>query len=153
MGTSKITPPAGLHPDSLPPDFEAWDEPVPTHPSGQVTAYDEQSGLPIVRRKAPGNTPETASKPAAKPEAETKPTKPETPEPKAETKPDKAPLQKGSPVQLPDGTRGKVAHVIQGMGTVRVRTDDGRNLTVRAKALTVVPHVMVTAHARRIPGG
>ncbi len=46
-------------------------------------------------------------------------------------------MEKGTRVKLPDGSKGKVAHVIQGMGTVRVRTDDGRNLTVRAKAVTI----------------
>lgn len=142
MGTPKVTPPEGLHPDSLPPDFDGWDDPIPTHPAGQVTAYDERSGLPIVRRKAAESAADTTAKPADK---EAEPAKEETP--KAETA-----LAKGVPVTLPDGSKGKVAHVIQGMGTVRVRTEDGRNLTVRARALQVVPHTMVTAHARKLPG-
>lgn len=61
-------------------------------------------------------------------------------------------MQKGTPVTLPDGTKGKVMHVIQGMGTLRVRTEDGRNLTVRAKAVKVVPHTQVAAHVRKLPG-
>ncbi|HUD21827.1 MAG TPA: hypothetical protein VMQ60_03200 [Acidobacteriaceae bacterium] len=172
MGTSKVTPPAGLHPDSLPPDYDGWDkEPtVPDHPLGSIRAIDYDTGLPIVKRKAEqsgisnaqgtgndtsGNNAQASgvlgkgvseAKPAATPEAG-KPT-----QPKAEEKPGKTQeLTKGSPVTLPDGTKGKVMHMVQNMGTVRVRTDDGRNLTVRQSALKVAPHVMVVAHARKLP--
>jgi hypothetical protein len=61
------------------------------------------------------------------------------------------PLMKGAPVQLPDGTQGRVAHVIANMRSVRVRTDDGRNLTVRLGALKVLPHIQVAAHIRKVP--
>jgi hypothetical protein len=44
-------------------------------------------------------------------------------------------LRRGAPVQLPDGTKGKIAHVMENMQTVRVQTNDGRNLTVRLTAL------------------
>lgn len=70
--------------------------------------------------------------------------------PKTKDKPAPA-LQKGAPVTLPDGSKGKVMHMVQNMTTVRVQLDDGRKVHVRAKALTVDPHVMVTAHTRRIP--
>lgn len=127
---------------------------VPHHNLGPVTGYDHDTGLPIVKRKTADTSTEKSEETPAKPEA-----KPEKPEPKSEPKEDakpkpdtKAPaLQKGSPVTLPDGSKGKVMHMVANMGTVRVRTDDGRNLTVRAKALTVAPHIMVATHARRLP--
>jgi hypothetical protein len=81
------------------------------------------------------------------------PTKPAPPDPKplGAKSSDRSAMQKGSPVTLPDGSRGKVMHIVENMKTARVRTDDGKNLTVRLSALTVVPHVMVQSHARRIP--
>jgi hypothetical protein len=60
-------------------------------------------------------------------------------------------LRRGAPVQLPDGTKGKIAHVIENMQTVRVRTNDGRNLTVRQTALKPVDSVFVKEHFRSAP--
>lgn len=132
MGTTKVTPPEGLHPDSLPPDFDGWDqEPnVPTHPLGTVTAIDHDSGLPIVKRN---------SSDTAKPEEA-----PEEPEPKPEA------LAKGTPVTV-NGKPGKVVFLHQEMGIARVKTDDGRKLTVRLGALKIMPHIQVAAHIRKVP--
>jgi hypothetical protein len=58
-------------------------------------------------------------------------------------------LAKGQPVTLADGSRGRVAHLVENMNTVRVRTDDGRNLTVRQS--TLKPAVLVKEHLRRQP--
>lgn len=64
---------------------------------------------------------------------------------------DKSAMQKGSPVTLPDGTTGKIMHVLENMRTARVRTDEGKKVHVRLSALKVIPHVIVQSHARRIP--
>jgi hypothetical protein len=62
---------------------------------------------------------------------------------------DGAMLAKGQQVTLADGSKGRVAHLIDNMKTVRVRTDDGRNLTVRQSSLK--PAVLVKEHLRRQP--
>lgn len=156
----------------------------PMHPLGEVKAYDYDSGLPIVKRKAisqplaetkdPGNNPVTIkpSNPVEKPEAvDEKPAKPAAASP-AEPKPTDSKqsdsglkpasaggarpmlkpagsdLVKGQPVELADGSRGKVAHMVQNMNTARVRTDDGRNVTVRRNTLK---QVLVKEHYRKAP--
>jgi hypothetical protein len=44
---------------------------------------------------------------------------------------------KGDRVRLPDGTQGKIAYLHREMRIVRVRTEDGRNITLRRSWLTV----------------
>lgn len=168
MSNSMVTRPSGVHPDALPPDFEAWDEPVPTHPAGQVTAYDEQSGLPIVRRKPADTRPAAAASKPSAPEkkeeaAETKPAKPEPKPAKEDTKPaaaetkqsdpeTPAEMTKGAPVKLKDGSTGKLSWYDKVSGIARIRRDaDGKSISVRKNAFEVQPHTQVSAHVRRIP--
>jgi preprotein translocase subunit YajC len=132
----------------------------PYHQLGEITGWSHDDGLPIVKRKAEqsgisstqGGANATGSTSKAAGAMETAATgeagKPKADETSSKTQANQ--MTKGSPVQLPDGTQGKVAHVIENMKTVRVRTDDGRNLTVRQSALTVLPHTQVAAHIRRI---
>jgi preprotein translocase subunit YajC len=131
----------------------------PTHEAGKVTGFDSASGLPIVKRKAEqsgvsstqGGTNATGSTSKAAGAMETAAT-PEAGKPKADetsSKTQATQMTKGSPVRLPDGSSGRVAHVVD-TRTVRVRTDDGKNVTARIAALTVLPHTQVQAHIRRI---
>ena len=128
-------------------------KPKPTHEAGEITAWDSETRLPIVKRKpADSGTAEAKpSNPVEKPEA----TKPEpvaaAPKPAAKPVLKPAGLSKGDPVELEDGTRGKVAHMVANMNTARVRTEDGRNITVRRNTLKQVEHVQVKAHIRRLP--
>lgn len=59
---------------------------------------------------------------------------------------DDAVLAKGQPVMLADGSKGKVAHLIANMRTVRVRTEDGRNVTVSQKSLKPEDSVLARTH-------
>lgn len=164
---TKQSPPQGTHPDALPPEFDGWDESpdLPTHPSGQVTGYEERSGLPIVRLSQR----HAGADPAPKAEAEPKPEA--KPDPKPEPKPAEKPktlqpagaaanrLQPGSymqhakdtQVQLPDGSRGRVA--FSDARIARVKRDDGKSVEVRHHELTPLNEVHVKAHTRLIPGG
>jgi hypothetical protein len=65
--------------------------------------------------------------------------------------PTEPPFEKGQRVVLPDGTKGRIAYLIHAMKTARVRTDDGRNLTVRHSALRAPDSVLVKQHFRRAP--
>jgi hypothetical protein len=40
-------------------------------------------------------------------------------------------LSKGATVTLPDGSQGKISYLDSNLGIVRVRTDEGKNLTIR----------------------
>ena len=40
-------------------------------------------------------------------------------------------LSKGAIVTLPDGSQGKISYLDSNMGIARVRTDEGKNLTIR----------------------
>lgn len=44
---------------------------------------------------------------------------------------------KGDRVRLPDGTQGKIAYLHRELRIVRVRTEDGRNVTVPRSWLAV----------------
>lgn len=120
---------------------------VPHHNLGIITAYDHDSGLPIVKRKtadAPSSEPAKQDT-AATPE-------PEKPEPRAEPKTDAKPtLSKGAPVTV-NGKSGKVVFVHQGMGIARIKPDDGsKPITARVSAIQVQPHVVVQSHIRKLP--
>lgn len=138
----------------------------PMHPSGEVTGWSQDDGLPIVKRKTvsqplaekkePSNSPE---KPAAKPEA-----KEEKPEPKQDDAPAKpAALAKGSAVQMPDGSTGKISYLHTGMNIAAVTKDGGGRSTHPLSKLkaadspeakeTDVPagHTFVSAHYRPLP--
>ena len=54
-----------------------------------------------------------------------------------ETAKELAGLRKGSVIALPDGSRGTVSYLDPNMKIARVRTEDGRNLTVRLGQLRV----------------
>lgn len=69
----------------------------------------------------------------------------------AAANPTEPPFEKGQRVVLPDGTKGRIAYLIHAMKTARVRTDDGRNLTVRHSALRAPDSVLVKQHFRRAP--
>lgn len=60
------------------------------------------------------------------------------------------PIQKGTPVTI-NGKPGKIVFLHQEMGIARVKTDDGRKLTVRLGALKITPHIQVAAHIRKVP--
>jgi hypothetical protein len=47
-------------------------------------------------------------------------------------------MRKGTRVRMADGTPGRVAYADPNLRIARVRTDDGRNVTVRRKTLTQV---------------
>jgi hypothetical protein len=64
---------------------------------------------------------------------------------------DEPTFEKGQRVVLPDGTKGRIAHMVHAMKTARVRTDDGRNLTLRLGALKPADAVLVKEHFRRAP--
>ena len=140
-----------MPPDALPPDFDGWDkEPhVPDHPLGTISAIDYDTGLPIVKRK-----PATAAQPATAVPATEQPAQPkpaDTAQPA--TKPKLQPaFTKGQQVRLPDGSTGKIAHMVANMKTARVKTDDGKNITVRHDTLAPADHVVVKSHVRRLPG-
>jgi hypothetical protein len=140
---------------------------VPHHNLGPVTGYDHEDGLPIVKRQAATiqttEKSESSEGPAKKiasagekPEVtEPKPAKtaePDASKPMAKQRLQPANLEKGQPVQLADGSRGKVAHLVQNMNSVRVRTEDGRNVMVARKTLKVPDSVFVRQHFRRVPG-
>jgi preprotein translocase subunit YajC len=128
---------------------------VAHHPLGRISGFDHETGLPIVKRQPqitaadhlenPGSEAETGAKPvlqAAGP-------RPSGKEQSAQsTKPS---FEEGQRVVLPDGTKGRIAHVVRAMKTARVRTDDGRNLTVRHSALKAADAVLVKEHYRRAP--
>lgn len=133
----------------------------PMHPSGEVTAFDERSGLPIVRRKEqaakPVDTQPAPEKPAAKPEA-----KEEKPEPKQDDAPAKrAALAKGSAVFMPDGSTGKISYLDSQLKIARVSKDKGGSSTHPLSKLKAadspeakdVPagHTFVKAHLRPLP--
>lgn len=133
---------------------------VPHHPAGEITAFDHETGLPIVRRKTAQSEPKPEEKPAAKPEEKPE-AKPETVEerslpatPVVESKPQNTlhkpagPAAKGTAVRLPDGTTGKLAFS-DGVNA-RVRTDDGRNVNAKHKDITPMSEVPVKAHVRLI---
>jgi hypothetical protein len=132
---------------------------VPHHNLGPVTGYDHDSGLPIVKRNAAD--PQPASKPssagekqeAAMPEAETKPElKPSGAKPMlkpAGAQPSE--LKKGAPVTLPDGSKATVAHLIDNK-SVRIRTEDGRNIVTKISSVKADQHTIVHEHVRRLPG-
>ena len=48
-------------------------------------------------------------------------------------------LVKGSAVALADGAHGKVSYLDPNLRIARVRTEDGRNLTVRQSELRALP--------------
>ena len=52
-------------------------------------------------------------------------------------------LAKGAQVTLPDGSRGTVSYLDPAMRIARVKTSDGRNLTVKQSALTGAPTDLV----------
>jgi len=128
---------------------------VPHHNLGPVTGYDHDSGLPIVKRslgggKEPGNNQITTDV-SKQPDKPAKPEPAEDPKPKPAEKPKLQPAySKGDSVQLPDGSTGRIAHMIANMKTARVRTNDGKNITVRHDSLK--PVVEVKAHYRKAPG-
>jgi sRNA-binding protein len=118
----------------------------PTHPAGKVTGFDEQSGLPIVKRSS--SQPAQTDAPKPKEDATEQP-KAASPEPVKQAKPVLQPaLTKGAKVSLPDGSTAKVAHVID-QKSARVRTEAGRNLVMKQADLT--PHVLVKSHYRKLP--
>jgi hypothetical protein len=117
---------------------------VPHHPLGPLSGFDHETGLPIVKRTV-ATVPAYAGEPAGN--EPNRPALTAGPVLKPATKPD---LQRGQPVTLPDGTGGKIAHVIDGK-SVRVRTEDGRNITVRQNSLKPADSVLVKAHFRRAP--
>jgi DNA polymerase I-like protein with 3'-5' exonuclease and polymerase domains len=47
-------------------------------------------------------------------------------------------MRKGTRVRMTDGTLGRVAYADPNLRIARVRTEDGRNVTVRRKTLTQV---------------
>jgi hypothetical protein len=47
-------------------------------------------------------------------------------------------IVKGAKVRLADGALGRVVYVDPNLRIARVRTEDGRNITVRRKQLTVL---------------
>jgi len=148
MNKQEMTRPEGVPHDALPPDFDGWDkEPsVPEHPLGHIAAIDYDTGLPIVKRKSAGQA--STQQPTEKP---AKPEPAEDPKPKPAEKPKLQPAySKGDSVQLPDGSTGRIAHMIANMKTARVRTNDGKNITVRHDSLK--PVVEVKAHYRKAPG-
>lgn len=146
MATSSVMPPEGLHPDSLPPEFDGWDsEPsVPTHPLGTVTGIDHDSGLPIVKRTAM-----EAPKPPAKEKSPETSAATEGAQPRTEDQPG-GPMQKGTPVSY-GGQPGRIIFAHPKIGVARVEMDDGKKLrSVNIKDLKVLPHTIVTSHVRRL---
>ncbi len=119
---------------------------VPHHPLGPLSGFDHETGLPIVKRSV-ATVPAPVEQPAAN--------EPSTPAVTAGTKQvlkQATPqLVKGQPVQLADGSKGKIAHLVGNMRTVRVRTEDGRNVTVSQSSLKPADSVLVKSHFRRAP--
>jgi hypothetical protein len=161
---------------------------VPHHPAGDITAFDHDSGLPIVKRKAgvqnetktfpQADTPLPVTIPPTPADAQEIDTTPRSPATTYETKTfasgakpvikpagmgdkggDRPALKKGDAVRLADGSNGRVAHLVTNMRTVRVRTDDGKNVTVRLDSLKSGEHnaiqpadyVLVKQHFRSAP--
>jgi hypothetical protein len=132
---------------------------VPHHPLGPITGWSHDDGLPIVKRQSAAEKPESSEAPAkrhADERPEAKPVENATDSAKPMARPMLKPatnpdLEKGRPVELADGSRAKVAHVIQNMRSVRVRTEDGRNVTVGRGTLKVPDSVFVRQHFRRAP--
>jgi hypothetical protein len=146
---------------------------APTHPSGKITAWDEKSGLPIVRREdkaseAPDDGMPTTTEP--KPANPAKPVTASAAAPKSSEKDEAKPivptkLERGQPVQLSSGKTGKIVFLHDRMGIARVALDDEKNVagsaggsrsgstvTVRLSALKPVDSVLVKEHFRRAPG-
>jgi hypothetical protein len=119
---------------------------VPHHPLGPLSGFDHETGLPIVKRTVP-----TLPAPMEEPDRN-KPNDPAVNEgAKPVLKPATLLFAKGQAVQLTDGSKGKIAHLVGNMRTARVRMEDGRNVTVRQNALKPADSVLVKSHYRRVP--
>jgi hypothetical protein len=122
---------------------------VPHHPLGTLSGFDHETGLPIVKRRV-ATAPAPVEDPAAN-ESNDAVTAGTTPSAKQVLKPATPAFAKGQPVQLADGSKGKIAHMVGNMRTVRVRMEDGRNVTVSQNALKPADSVLVKSHYRRTP--
>jgi hypothetical protein len=59
-------------------------------------------------------------------------------------------MQKGTPISF-GGKNGRVVFVHPGLGIARVKFDDGSQArSVKASALKILPHTVVTSHVRRL---
>jgi hypothetical protein len=105
---------------------------VPRHPLGPLSGFDHEIAPASVEQQA-ANEPSAPTR--AKPVV-----KQATPQ-----------FVKGQPVLLADGSKGKIAHMVGNMRTVRVRTEAGRNITVSQNALKPADSVLVKSHYRRAP--
>jgi hypothetical protein len=92
---------------------------IPHHDLGPISGFDHDTGLPIVKRHAGGPAPNSAIAPV---------------------------FSNGQAVLLQDGTAATVAHVVGNRHSVRVRTEDGRNITVRGSTLKPANSVLVGEH-------